>query len=561
MSQDIQDDRRGLDRRALLGAGVLAAGLAGAAQAQAQTPAPAKPAPAGAPSPRPAHAPAPVAETAYGKVRGYVDPATGVKVFKGVRYGADTGGPGRFMPPRPPERWAGVADCTGYGNRAPQGPEGAIAEVSISLGKEAPSEDCLFLNVWTRDLSGRKPVVVWFHGGGFARGSGSMTWFEGENLARKQDLVVVTVNHRLNQFGYLYLADLGGERYADSGNVGMLDAVQALAWVRDNIERFGGDPSRVTIFGQSGGAGKVSTLMGMTPAAGLFHRAIAMSGNALRATTKENATRATQRFMKNLGLGDHEVDKLAALPMDALIRTNPAGSAGGPVMDGRSYPRASFDPTAPTGTADVPMIMGSCRTEITFFPDTPLYPIDEDSLVVRLRNYTRLSEADAKSLIALYRRIGPAMDTAMLYQVIASDWWLTVDQAEQATRKTALGRAPAYLYQIHKMTPVSVHLGKLHCPHCTDIGYMFDNLHKTVLFTGPGDQALADRMSAMLSRFAHTGDPNGGGLPKWTPYSPTNRAVMIFDDRTRLETAPREEERAAVAALKAKPPAERPAAA
>ena len=543
--------RPGLDRRTLLGAGALAVGVAGAAQAQ--NPArPATSAPAPAPAP-PVHAPAPVVETAAGKVRGYVDPATGVKVFKGVRYGADTGGANRFMPPQPPVHWSGVADCTKYGNRAPQGAEGAIAEVSISLGKEAPSEDCLFLNVWTAGLTGKRPVVVWFHGGGFARGSGSMTWFEGENLARKQDLVVVTVNHRLNQFGFLYLGDLGGAKYADSGNVGMLDAVQALEWVRDNIARFGGDPGKVTIFGQSGGAGKVSTLMGMPGAAGLFHRCIAMSGNALRGVPKAAATAATGRFMKNLGLGDHDIDKLVALPMDALIRTNPAGAGGGPVMGSPSYPRASFDPTAPTATADVPMMMGSCLTEITFFPDTPLDPIDEDSLVARLKTYTRAGDADVKGLIALYRKTRPTMDTALLYQEIASDWWLTADQATQAERKAALGRAPAYLYQMHKMTPA--HAGKLHAPHCADIPYMFDNLKKAVLFSGPGNQALADHMSSMLARFARTGDPNGPGLPKWPPYSPSNRAVMIFDDRTRVDMAPRDEERATVAALTLKAPA------
>ena len=293
----------------------------------------------------------------------------------------------------------------------------------------------------------------------------------------------------------------------------------------------------------------------MPPAVGLFHRAIAMSANAFRGVSRDNATRATQRFLKNLGIGDRDIDKLAALPMDALIRTNPAGSAVGPVIDGRSYPREAFEPTASLGTADVPMIMGSCRTEVTFHADTPLDPIDEDGLVARLKTYTRASEPDVKGLIALYRRTGPAMDTAMLYQVIASDWWLTTDQAEQARRKTALGRAPGYLYQFHKMTPASVHLGKLHCPHTSDIPYMLDNLHKAALMNGPGSQALADSMSSMLSRFAHTGDPNGGGLPKWTPYSAANRAVMIFDDHTRVEMAPREEERSAVAALKMKAPA------
>ena len=545
MPSNEDNGRAGLDRRALLGAGLLAAGVAGAAQAQAPTK-------TAAPTPSsPAHAagPAPVVETVAGKVRGYTDPGTGVKAFKGIRYGADAS-KYRFLPPRPPEHWAGVADATHYGNRAIQGPEAPIAEVSVTLGKEPTSEDCLFLNVWTAGLTGKRPVVVWFHGGGYARGGGSSVQYEGERLAHKQDLVVVTINHRLNQFGFLYVAGLGDDRYADSGNLGMLDCVQALQWVRDNISRFGGDPGNVTIFGQSGGGGKVSTLMGMPSAVGLFHRAIAMSGNALKGVSKEAAARATLRFMKNLGLGEKDFDKLVTLPTDNFVRANPAGAAAGPVVDGRSYPHASFDGGAPMATANVPMIMGSVLTEVTFFPDTPLDPLDEDSLVVRLKAYTHASDADVKSLIALYRKRRPDQDTAFLYQQIAGDWFMTADQALQAERKADLNAAPAYVYQMHRQT--TVRYGRLHTPHQLDVPYWFDNLAKTTVFTGIGSQPLADRMARTLGYFARTGSPNGPGVPKWNPYSSSHREVMIMNDQSHVEMAPRDDERMTIAAMKAK---------
>ena len=497
----------------------------------------------------------PVVETASGRVRGYVDGR--VKVFKGVRYGAPTGGDSRFMPPRRPAPWAGIIDARLYGPRAPQGPEGAIPEVRIALGKEPTSEDCLFLNVWTPALNGARPVLVWLHGGGFASGSGSMSWFEGENLAARQDVVLVTINHRLNVFGHLYLGELSGERYPDSGNVGLLDCVAALEWVRDNIAGFGGDPRKVTIFGQSGGAQKVSTLMGMPAAAGLFHRAMAMSGSALRpgvANDTESATRGARALLARLQIAPTEMEKLRLVPQEQLVAAwlTEREAARGPVVDGRSYPSPSFNPAAPSYTADVPFLTGSNNTEVTFQASTPLGPMDAQALMTRLKQYTGGDEGEVANIIATYRGGRPNIDNTYLFQLAASNYQYTVEGEWQAERKTALARAPAYVYRLTQET--SVRGGLLRTPHTLDIPYFFDNLAKGASLAGAGNQALADRMSATLAAFARTGEPSGGGLPSWPAYSAGQRAVMVLGSDSGVVNDPRREERIAVAELKRRHP-------
>src|SRR5437867_5186271 len=228
-------------------------------------------------------------KTGAGNIRGLV--RYGVNQFWGVPYGGSTAGPNRFMPPAKPVPWTGVKDCFQVKERAPQDDNGPISEVWSLDRREPRGEDCLSINIFTPGLgNGRRPVMVWLHGGGFSGGSGNWMLYDGTNLARKEDVVVVAVNHRLNLFGFLYLADLGGEKFANSGNVGMQDIVAALSWIKQNISVFGGDPGNVTIFGQSGGAAKVTTLMAMPSAKGLFHRAIAQSGSAFRGTTRANAT-------------------------------------------------------------------------------------------------------------------------------------------------------------------------------------------------------------------------------------------------------------------------------
>ena len=339
----------------------------------------------------------PVATTA-GRVRGLVRDR--VNQFYGVPYGASTAGANRFMPPAKPASWTGVRDCFQVKERAPQDEDGPISEVFSLDRREPMGEDCLAVNVFTPGLgSGNRPVMVWLHGGGFAGGSGNWLLYDGTNLARKEDVVVVSVTHRLNLFGFLYLADLGGEKWIDSGNVGMRDIVLALEWVRDNITAFGGNPANVTVFGQSGGGSKVTTLMAMPAASGLFHRAIAQSGAQLRGATRENATRAAEQFLEKLGLQRNQLDQLQQMPwqkLQAAFFSQPAiqGLGSGPVVDARSLPRDQWSPDAPAMSADVPLMIGSTETEDAWSDPPPPLEMSEEEMMTRVRRITRNDDAD-----------------------------------------------------------------------------------------------------------------------------------------------------------------------
>ena len=497
----------------------------------------------------------PIANTKYGKIRGTANGS--VKVFKGVPYGASTAGANRFLPPKAPVPWSDVRDATAYGDRSPQSDAaGFMEEEVVSLDHSPMSEDCLRLNVWTAGLKDgkKRPVMVWFHGGGFSGGSGGNVRYDGTNLARKHDVVLVTVNHRLNAFGFLYLAKLGGEKYADSGNVGMLDIVAALDWVKDNITEFGGDPDRVTIFGQSGGGGKVTTAMAMPQAVGRFHRVIAESGIALKAITPDEASDVAAKILAQLNLKPDQVDQLQQIPYEqilaAIAKLGPAGNRFGPVLDGRSLVsgNGAFDPVAPSQSANVPMILGSTLTEITFMKTTPLDPIDDATLRADLKRALRVDDAEMEKLIALYKRDFPQADNTRLFQLIATDNWLTANVALVAERKAALGKAPAYVYHFEKPTPV--HDGKLGVPHTVEITYVFDNLdvptENAITGTGKDRYPMADKMSRAWTQFARTGDPNVKGLPHWRPYSASDRAVMIFNDECKLVVDPHPEERTAI---------------
>ncbi|MGZ5921731.1 MAG: carboxylesterase/lipase family protein [Rhizomicrobium sp.] len=497
----------------------------------------------------------PVANTKYGKIRGTANGS--IKVFKGVPYGASTAGANRFMPPQPPTPWSDVRDTIAYGDQSPQAPAmGFMEEEMVSLDHSPMSEDCLRLNVWTAGLKDgkKRPVMVWLHGGGFSGGSGGNVRYDGTNLARKHDVVLVTVNHRLNAFGFLYLAKLGGEKYADSGNAGMLDIVAALNWVKDNIAEFGGDPDRVTIFGQSGGGGKVTTAMAMPQAVGRFHGVIAESGLALKAVTPDEATGVASKIMAQLNLQPGQVDQLQQIPyqqiLAAMAALGPAGNRFGPVLDGRSLVsgNGAFDPVAPSLSADVPMILGSTLTEVTFFNATPLDPIDDATLRADLKRGLRIDDATTEKLITLYKRDFPQADNTRLYQLIGSDNFVTANVALVAERKAALGKAPAYVYHFEKPTPVRD--GKLGVPHTVEITYVFDNLdvptENAITGTGKDRYPMADKMSRAWTNFARTGNPNVAGLPQWRPYSVSDRAVMIFNDQCKLVVDPYPEERMAI---------------
>ena len=403
----------------------------------------------------------PIVDTNLGKLRGVS--TDGVYTFKGIHYGASTEGSMRFMPPVKPASWTGVRDAINLGPLAPQILSSATGGSDIRKamgdinGPGEISEDCLVLNVWTPSLHrGKRPVMVWLHGGGYASGSDGAPTYDGTNLAHKRDVVIVGLNHRLNVFGYLDLAELGGAKYADSGNVGMLDIVLALEWVRDNIAHFGGDPANVTIFGESGGGGKVSTLMAMPPAKGLFHKAIVESGSTLKSISREDANKSAERFVAKLGITPDHIDELQTLPMQRLLDamrslTGPNAMRLGPVVDGRSLPRNPFDPDAPAQSANVPMLIGTNGTETTLLlglGDPALFSLNDADMRTRLKTYLHL-EDDAKldSLIATYKKDRPGATPSDIYFAVTTDRMMRMNAITQAERKAAqVRRARLYVH-------------------------------------------------------------------------------------------------------------------
>jgi para-nitrobenzyl esterase len=490
--------------------------------------------------------------TASGPVRGYVD--NGVHVFKGVPYAASTAGPNRFLPPQKRQPWTDVRDAVHWGERSPQILGGEPAEMLPTDPREPLGEDCLVMNIWTPSPNaGRRPVMVWLHGGGFASGSGSYAIYEGRELARKHDVVSISINHRLNAFGYLYLAQFGG-KWASASNVGMLDIVAALEWVRDNISAFGGDPRSVTIFGQSGGAGKVSTLMAMPAARGLFHRAIAQSGAAITAIPVDQAVKTTDQILQRLKIAPDRLDQLQTLPFAQIVdalRQMPGAAplpAAGPVLDGRSLPAHPFDPTAPAQSAGVPFLTGTTATEVTFFAtDDQLMAIDDSTLRQRVKGLLKVDDADAERLIALYRKNQPGRDNIDLFLRMSTDdsrFRLMVDT--QAERKAAQRAAPVYVYRFEYYSPVRD--GRLKSMHCMEIPFVFDNLEAGRVYTGisAAAQRIADRMSAAWVAFARTGNPNHRGIPQWPAFNSTSRPTMVFGDEAKMVNDPGREERLAL---------------
>ena len=489
------------------------------------------------------------AETAAGKIRGTVQ--NKVNIFKGVPYGASTAGAGRFMPPAKPQPWTGVREALEFGPASPQVPSHLIPEAMALQppGDAHGSEDCLHLNVWTNGLGrAKRPVMVWLHGGGYSAGSANWPLYDGANLAAKQDVVVVTVNHRLNVFGYLFLADLGGERFANASNVGMLDIVAALEWVRDNIGGFGGDPGNVTIFGQSGGGGKVSTLLAMPPAVGLFHRAIAQSGSAVKGTPRDRASKSAEAFMATLGLKSNQVDELQKLPSEKLLEAmrSTRGLQLGPVVDGRTLPGDPFDPTAPAITANVPMMIGSTETEVTFNVNTNYDPLDDAALHQRVKDTLHVDDAAADGLIAVYRKGRPKASNLDLFLILSTDVSnFRTGTDTEAERKAALGKAPVYKYYFQWYSPVRD--GKPRAFHTLDIPFVFRNVDIARAMTGAGQDRypLQDKMSGAWAAFARAGNPNHKGLPNWAPFDTDKRATMIFNNQCKAVDDPYREERLA----------------
>ena len=503
----------------------------------------------------------PVVATKYGKVRGAL--AGGVCTFMGIHYGANPEGAGRFLPPTPPRASNEVAEALHYGDLAPQNLSSATgSDIRIAMGDifgpGNVGENCLVLNVWTPGLvHRRRPVMVWLHGGGYTGGSDGSPTYDGTNLAHKQDVVVVGINHRLNVFGYLYLGGIS-RKYADSGNVGMLDCVLALEWVRDNIANFGGDPENVTIFGESGGGGKVSVLMAMPPAKDLFHKAIVESGSTLRVSTTDEADAAARKYLAQLKISPDHVGDLQKVPMADLLAamremTGPNSIRLGPVVDGLSLPRQPFDPDAPAQSADVPMLIGTNGTESTLLVgmgDASLFSLNEADMRAKLKTYLHAAD-DAKldALIATYRQTRPNATPSDIYFAVTTDRMMRMNAVTQAERKATQGAAPAYMYIFAWQTPILG--GKLRSPHAIELGFVFDNTDKTASYNGTGADtaALAAKMSAAWAAFARTGNPNVPGLPHWPPYDASTRATMIFNDDCKVLNDPGKEERIAISAL------------
>lgn len=505
-----------------------------------------------------------------GRIRG--GHSRGALTFKGIPYADSVSGRNRFKAPPPVTPWTGVRDATLLGPPAMQGPGTTYGE-----HEPARSEDCLVLNVWTPAVKdgGKRPVMFYCHGGGFTAGSGGQGIQDGAHLAATYDVVVVAINHRLGLFGFLYLGELGGEEYATSGNQGMLDIVAALRWVKHNISTFGGDPSNVMVFGESGGGMKTSTLMAMPAAHGLFHKAGIQSGAMLRGTPKDVATETTRRVLAALDLAPQDVRKLADVPAEKLMAIQLAGGKGplsvptkeylaahpnpaasgfgfgmarpgswGPVVDGTWLPANPFDPGAPTISRSIPLLIGNMHDEATFFElgNPAFFHADETAVTTMIR---QRFGGDADRILAAYREEMPNATPAERAIAIETAAMMGNNTVTLADRKS-LQHAPVFRYRCdyRSNVPIKGTDWTLRAGHAVDISLVFDNYEiRDLQGDGPGLAEVSRAMSGYFASFARSGIPSAHGQPAWPRYDTSKRAVMLLNTTCQVAYDPDAETR------------------
>ncbi len=491
----------------------------------------------------------PVVETARGKLRGLE--SGGVSIFRGVSYAADTSGKNRFMPPQPVEPWSGVRDALHWTDVAPQIPgdrRHVYADlIMVDRNPSGMGEDNLSLNLWTPkiDPNAKKPVIVVLHGGGFYSGSGNSVGMDGEQMARFSDSVVIAINHRLGAFGFLHLAEFGGDDFDTSGTVGMQDIVAALGWVRENVAAFGGDPDRVLVYGQSGGGAKTSVLMAMPGGKGLFQRAGVMSGSALKMMPPEMASATAKRLLDALEIAPGDVRKLQQVPWTTLLETQAGLEAAdrargeaprsfAPVVDGITLPRHPWDPDAPSISADVPMIVSSVLDERSYRMGD--FAMDEAGLLAFAKE--RLGERAADA-VAAYRAEDPDAKPFLLAARMDSDLTFRKGAFAQAELKARQGGAPVWTYLWTEPSPAVD--GRFGAVHGIDVAPSLYNTRGALNGSSPSANELAAAIAGSWAAFAANGDPNNERVPEWKPYSAPRRTTMIFDQDLRVEDDPRAE--------------------
>ena len=469
---------------------------------------------------------APVVSTVSGNVSGIMQ--EGSMAYLGIPYAKVE----RCMPPLPVDKWEGVRACDHWGPQAMQQTWGK----QLSEDEMSEKSSCV-LNVWTTDLKAKKPVMLWLHGGGFD--SGTSAWNPGMKLAQK-DVVVVSVNHRLNILGFLDLSAVS-PKYKESGNVGMLDVVQALEWVRDNITRFGGDPSNVTIFGESGGGGKVGTLMCMPKARGLFHKAIIMSGTILNVNNRDMTQQLGKAVLKELGISEKDVDKIKDIPyqqlydagqraMAASIGTRKPGTpmmwGFGPTPDGEILLQQPFQPTFPEFSTNIPVLIGTTFNELQRLQyDQPL-TMDQAREQLQ-KTFGDETDAYVKAFAKAYPDYTPQ-------DLVSIDWLFRPKTL--ITADAMAGGGNMYMYMFTWRSPVNK--GSV---HGHELKFCFNTLHHSpneLPQPTADDLKLADTMSSVWAQFAHNGRPNIDGLPAWKPYTAQNGEMMVFNYQCGIRNNP-----------------------